>query len=85
MALVNHISSESRLPLTLSLSDSETKLFVRSRASAARPIRTNKAAANQPPVLKLCGEESYSKGRLRVSNWIVQRLNNDAVDQTVEP
>jgi hypothetical protein len=35
MALVNHISSESRLPLTLSLSDSETKLFVRSRASAA--------------------------------------------------
>ena len=26
------------LPLTLSLSDSETKLFVRSRASAARPI-----------------------------------------------
>ena len=36
MALVNHTSSESRLPLTRSLSDSETKLFVRSRASAAR-------------------------------------------------
>ena len=39
MALVNHTCSESTLPLTLSLSNSETKLFVRSRASAARPIR----------------------------------------------
>ena len=39
MALVNHVPRNSRLPLTLSLSDSETKLFVRSRASAARPIR----------------------------------------------
>ena len=36
MALVYRTSSELRLPLTRSLSDSETKLFVRSRASAAR-------------------------------------------------
>ena len=35
-------------------------------------------------MLKLCREESYSKGRLRVSNWIVQRLNDDAVNETVE-
>ncbi len=37
----------------------------------------------QSPLLKL-GEESDSKERLRVSNWIVQRLNNYAVKKTVE-
>ena len=54
--------------------------FARQRRA---PIRLNKATANQSPAQAL-PEEFYSKGRLRVSNWIVQRLNNDAVDQTVE-
>ena len=43
----------------------------------------NKAIANQSPLLKL-SEESDSKERLRVSNWIVQRLYNYAVKKTVE-
>src|SRR5256886_16594044 len=43
----------------------------------------NKAIANQSPLLKL-SEESDSKERLRVSNWIVQRLYNYAVQKTVE-
>ena len=42
-----------------------------------------KAIANQSPLLKLY-EESDSKERLRVSNWIVQRLYNYAVKKTVE-
>jgi hypothetical protein len=45
----------------------------------------NKAIANQSPLLKLgLYEESDSKERLRVSNWIVQRLYNYAVKKTVE-
>src|SRR5450756_2961924 len=44
----------------------------------------NKAAANQPPLLKLFYKESDSNERLRVSNWIVQRLNYYAVKKTVE-
>jgi hypothetical protein len=44
MASVNHPRCESTLPLTLSLSDFEPKVFVRWRASAARPIRPAPAA-----------------------------------------
>jgi hypothetical protein len=44
----------------------------------------NKATANQPPLLKLFYKESDSNERLRVSNWIVQRLYDDAVKKTVE-
>jgi hypothetical protein len=42
------------------------------------------ATANQPPLLKLFYKESDSNERLRVSNWIVQRLYDDAVKKTVE-
>src|SRR5450759_5220716 len=37
------------------------------------PKQQNKAIADQSPLLKLSYEESDSKERLRVSNWIVQR------------
>jgi hypothetical protein len=36
------------------------------------------------PLLKLFYKESDSNERLRVSNWIVQRLYDDAVKKTVE-
>ena len=49
----------------------------------ARRKRKTRAIANQSPLLKL-SEESDSKERLRVSNWIVQRLYNYAVKKTVE-
>ena len=70
MAPVYRTYWESRLPLTRSLCDFETKVFIRWRASVARPILGNKATANQSPVPKLRREESYSKGRLRVSNGL---------------
>ena len=44
----------------------------------------NKAIADQPPLLKLFYKESDSNERLRVSNWIVQRLYDYAVKKTVE-
>ena len=44
--------------------------FIRSRASAARRIRANKATDNKSPVPNFVREESYSKGRLRVSNGL---------------
>jgi hypothetical protein len=54
------------LSLTLSLSD----FGIYFGEGAVRPIRGNKATANQSPVLSFVGEESYSKGRLRVSNGL---------------
>jgi len=58
------------LPRPLSLSDFEPKFFIR-RASAARPIRTNKAIANQSPRAQASsGTSLNSKGRLRVSNGL---------------
>jgi hypothetical protein len=53
-------------------------------ATAARATGGNKATDNQPPLPKLFYNESDSNERLRVSNWIVQRLYNDAVKKTVE-
>jgi hypothetical protein len=45
----------------------------------------NKAIANQSPLRRLSLRRvRYSKERLRVSNWIVQRLYNYAVKKTVE-
>jgi hypothetical protein len=71
------------LPRPLSLSDFGI-YFVRWRASAARPIRTNKATANQSPVLKLRrGRVLFQRTATR-QQWIVQRLHNDAVNDTVE-
>ena len=46
--------------------------------------RETKATAKQPPLLKLFYQESDSNERLRVSDWIVQRLYNYAVKKTVE-
>jgi hypothetical protein len=60
---------------------------------AASPLRAaptraqiigNKAAADQPPWLELFYKESDSNERLRVSDWIVQRLYDYAVKKTVE-
>src|SRR6202044_702980 len=52
--------------------------------SRARRIGKNKAAVDQPPLLKLFYKESDSNGRLRVSDWIVQGLYDYAVKETVE-
>ena len=46
--------------------------------SITRRLLTNR------PCSSLVYEESDSKERLRVSNWIVQRLYNYAVKKTVE-
>ena len=45
--------------------------------------RTRRLLTNRP-CSSLIYEESDSKERLRVSNWIVQRLYNYAVKETVE-
>src|SRR5665647_3173751 len=45
--------------------------------------RTRRLLTNRP-CSSLVYEESDSKERLRVSNWIVQRLYNYAVKKTVE-
>jgi hypothetical protein len=50
----------------------------------ARRIGKNKAIVDQPPLLKLFYKESDSNGRLRISNWIVQRLNDYAVKKAIE-
>ena len=52
--------------------------------AAHQAIEENKATADQPPLLKLFYKESDFNGRLRVSNWIVHRLNYYAVKKTVE-
>ena len=50
----------------------------------ARRIKGNKAIADQPPLLNLSTKSHNSNERLRVSNWIVQRLNYYAVKKTIE-
>ena len=46
--------------------------------NGARPMKENKATGNQSPWLKRCFPKSpNSNERLRVSNWIVQRLLSD--------
>jgi hypothetical protein len=50
----------------------------------ARRIGTNKAAADQPSWRELSYKESDSNERLRVSNWIVQGLDDYAIKNTVE-
>ena len=52
--------------------------------TGAAPISKNKATADESPLLRLSNVEPYPKERLRVSNWIVQRLYNYAVNETVE-
>ena len=47
--------------------------ILRNKATTNHRLRTNGAL-----------EESHSNERLRVSNWIVQRLYNYAVKETVE-
>ena len=53
------------------------------RGVAPRQHRTRRLPTNRP-CSSLVYEESDSKERLRVSNWIVQRLYNYAVKKTVE-
>ena len=53
-------------------------------APLAAAIVGNKATANQPPLRKPFYKESDSNERLRVSNWIVQKLYDYAVKETVE-
>ena len=50
---------------------------------APKQHRTRRLLTNRP-CSSLVYEESDSKERLRVSNWIVQRLYNYAVKKTVE-
>jgi len=50
---------------------------------ARRNRKTRRLLTNRP-CSSLVYEESDSKERLRVSNWIVQRLYNYAVKKTVE-
>src|SRR5450631_976591 len=52
--------------------------WVAPKQHRARRLLTNR------PCSSLVYEESDSKERLRVSNWIVQRLYNYAVKKTVE-
>ena len=51
--------------------------------SGAAKRKTRRLLTNRP-CSSLVYEESDSKERLRVSNWIVQRLYNYAVKKTVE-
>src|SRR5450759_1613825 len=53
------------------------------RGVAPKQHRTRRLLTNRP-CSSLVYEESDSKERLRVSNWIVQRLYNYAVKKTVE-
>ena len=53
------------------------------RQGGARQIKINKATAKQSPRLGLT-KSLNPKERLSVGNWIVQRLNDYAVKETVE-
>jgi hypothetical protein len=70
MALVYHAHWESRLPLTLSLADFGI-LFCPLAAPVPRAQyqETRRLLPNRP-CRSFLGEESYSKGRLRVSNGL---------------
>ena len=50
----------------------------------SRALLENKATACDRLRTTIDLEESDSNERLRVSNWIVQRLYNDAVKETIE-
>jgi hypothetical protein len=54
----------------------------RESGAAHFAIKGNKAIADQPPLLRNFYKESDSNGRLRTSNWIMQRLNYYAVKKT---
>ena len=55
--------------------------FIEPLVAWLRPRGGNKATVDQPPWLKLFYEESDSNERLRVSNWIVQRLYHYAIKE----
>ena len=62
-------------------------LLIRRRAGAERRAANegkNKATANQSPWLKPLRKSPIPKERLSVSNWIVHKLYDDAVKETVE-
>src|SRR5450432_4701046 len=54
------------------------------RGVAPKQHRRTRRLLTNRPCSSLVYEESDSKERLRVSNWIVQRLYNYAVKKTVE-
>ena len=56
----------------------------RAGAPAVFATGRNKATANRPPLLKCCATRVSSNERLRVGDWIVQGLYNDAVKEGVE-
>jgi hypothetical protein len=53
-------------------------------SAIARTKQTNKRRLPPIALAKALQEESYSKERLRVSNWIMQGLYNDAVQKIVK-
>jgi hypothetical protein len=83
MASVNQPRWESTLPLTRSLSDSGI-YFYPLGAPASRRIRGNKATDSQSPVLNICQRRVLFQRTATRQQWIVQRLYNDAVNETVE-
>jgi len=66
---------------SLSLGEGSPKTSPKTRA---RRIKGNKTIADQPPLLNLSTKSHDSNERLRVGNWIVQRLDYYAVKETVE-
>jgi hypothetical protein len=68
-------SSSAKVPLTT---------FFMGHARARRAATGEKQVGRYRPTVKLSIEESVSKERLRVSNWIVQGLYDYAVSETVE-
>jgi hypothetical protein len=52
--------------------------------AARGATKRNKATAKQPPLVMLLNKESDTKGRLRVSCWIMQGLYDYAVKKAVE-
>ena len=56
----------------------------RRQAHGQQTIRGNKATATNRPCLGFALKSPIPKERLRVNNWIVQRLYDYAVNETVE-
>jgi hypothetical protein len=76
------------LPRSLSAADRKDQrnlaaLIILSAFTRTRIIG-KQGDCDQPPWLELFYKESDSNERLRVNNWIVQRLDDYAVQKTVE-
>jgi hypothetical protein len=80
MASVNDPRCESTLPLTLSLSDFEPKVFVRWRASAARPIRT--ILFSDIAALATHGRQPIAPAQQHPNERAIQLRSECAIDRT---